>query len=205
MVGVNAVIYYAPSILSDAGFGDSGAILATTGIGLVNCLVTGAALLSIDRVGRRPLLLVGTSGVTLNLIVLGLAYLLPPQTALVNFILVAGLMGYIASFAASLGICIWLLNSEVYPLEIRGKGSATGSITHWVLDLIVASTVLTLINTITETGTSWLYGVFGVIGILFFFRVVPETKGRSLEEIEEDLERRTSTGSETEVAGSSSS
>jgi MFS family permease len=180
-------------------------MLATTGIGLVNCLVTGAALLSIDRVGRRPLLLVGTTGVTLSLIVLGLAYLLPPQTALVNFILVAGLIVYIASFAASLGICIWLLNSEVYPLEIRGKGSATGSTTHWVLDLIIASTVLTLINTITETGTFWLYGVFGILGILFFFRVVPETKGRSLEEIEEELERRTSTGSGTEAAGSSSS
>ncbi|HEX5700582.1 MAG TPA: sugar porter family MFS transporter, partial [Rubrobacter sp.] len=205
MVGVNAVIYYAPSILSDAGFGDSGAILATTGIGLVNCLVTGAALLSIDRIGRRPLLLAGTSGVTLSLIVLGLAYLLPPQTALVNFILVAGLMVYIASFAASLGICIWLLNSEVYPLEVRGKGAATGSITHWALDLIIASTVLTLINTITETGTFWLYAVFGIIGILFFLRVVPETKGRSLEEIEEELERRTSTGSETEAARSGSS
>jgi sugar porter (SP) family MFS transporter len=205
MVGVNAVIYYAPSILSDAGFGDSGAILATTGVGLVNCLVTGAALLSIDRIGRRPLLLAGTSGVTLSLIVLGLAYLLPPQTALVNFILVAGLMVYIASFAASLGICIWLLNSEVYPLEVRGKGSATGSITHWVLDLIIASTVLTLINAITETGTFWLYAAFGIIGILFFFRVVPETKGRTLEEIEEDLERRTPAGSETEAARSSSS
>jgi sugar porter (SP) family MFS transporter len=193
MVGVNAVIYYAPSILSDAGFGDSGAILATTGIGLVNCLVTGLALLSIDRVGRRPLLLVGTGGVTISLIVLGLAYLLPPQTALVNVILVGGLMVYIASFAASLGICIWLLNSEVYPLEIRGKGSATGSITHWVLDLIIASTVLTLINTITETGTFWLYGAFGIIGLIFFFRVVPETKGRSLEDIEEELEKRVST------------
>jgi sugar porter (SP) family MFS transporter len=205
MVGVNAVIYYAPSILSDAGFGDSGAILATTGVGLVNCVVTGAALLSIDRIGRRPLLLAGTGGVTLSLIMLGLAYLLPPQTALVNFILVTGLMVYIASFAASLGICIWLLNSEVYPLEVRGKGSATGSITHWVLDLIIASTVLTLINTITETGTFWLYAAFGIIGILFFFRVVPETKGRTLEEIEEDLERRTPAGSETEAARSSSS
>jgi MFS family permease len=165
------------------------------GLGL---LVAGAALLSIDRIGRRPLLLAGTGGVTLSLIVLGLAYLLPPQTALVNFILVAGLIVYIASFAASLGICIWLLNSEVYPLEIRGKGSATGSITHWVLDLIIASTVLTLINTITETGTFWLYAAFGIIGILFF-RVVPETKGRSLEDIEEELERRVSTGSETEA------
>jgi uncharacterized membrane protein len=75
-------------------------------------------------------------------------------------------------------------------LEIRSKGSATGSIIHWVLDLIIASTVLTLINTITETGTFWLYAAFGIIGILFFFRVVPETKGCSLEDIEDELERR---------------
>ena len=144
-------------------------------------------------------MLAGTGDVTLSLIVLSLAYLLPPQTALVNLILVAGLMVYIASFAASLGICIWLLNSEVYPLEIRGKGSATGSITHWVLALIIASTVLTLINTITETGIFWLYTACGIIGILFF-RVVPENKGRSLEDIEEELERRVSAGSETEAA-----
>ncbi len=69
-----------------------------------------------------------------------------------------------------------------------------------MLDLIIASTVLTLIKTITETGTFWLYGVFGIIGILFFLRVVPETKGRTLEEIEEELEKRTVTGSETETA-----
>lgn len=196
MVGVNAVIYYAPTILEDAGFGSSGAILATTGIGLVNCLVTGAALLSIDRVGRRPLLLAGTAGVTLSLIVLGAAYLLPAGSGgLLNIILVGGLMVYIASFAASLGICIWLLNSEVYPLEIRGKGSAAGSITHWVLDMIIAFTVLTLINTITETGTFWLYAAFGLIGLLFFYRIVPETKGRSLEEIEADMKGRGLEGS----------
>ena len=92
MVGVNAVIYYAPTILADAGFGDSAAILATTGIGLANCLVTAAALLSIDRLGRRPLLLAGTTGVTLSLIVLGAAYLLPGGSAATNYILVGGLM-----------------------------------------------------------------------------------------------------------------
>lgn len=190
MVGVNAVIYYAPTILEDAGFGSSGAILATTGIGLVNCLVTGIALLSIDRVGRRPLLLVGTACVTVSLIVLGAVYLLPSGSGIQSAVLVGGLMVYIAGFAASLGIGIWLLNSEIYPLEIRGKGSAAGSITHWTLDMVIAFTVLTLINTITETGTFWLYAAFGLIGILFFYRVVPETKGRSLEEIEADMKGR---------------
>lgn len=190
MVGVNAVIYYAPTILRDAGFGSSGAILATTGIGLVNCLVTGIALLSIDRVGRRPLLLGGTALVTTSLIVLGAVYLLPSGSGIQNFVLVGGLMVYIAGFAASLGIGIWLINSEIYPLEIRSKGSAAGSITHWTLDMVIAFTVLTLINAITETGTFWLYAAFGVFGLLFFYRVVPETKGRSLEEIEADMKGR---------------
>jgi sugar porter (SP) family MFS transporter len=190
LVGVNAIIYYAPTILSDAGFEDSSAILATVGIGVVNVLLTLVALTTIDRVGRRPLLLIGTSGVTLSLFVLGGVYLLPEQSGIASYILVGGLLVYIASFAASLGICIWLLNSEVYPLEVRGKGSAAGGITHWVLDLIISSTVLTLINTITATGTFWLYGAFGIIGILFFYRLVPETKGRSLEEIEADMARR---------------
>src|SRR5918998_2562351 len=104
-------------------------------------------------------------------------------------------MVYIAGFAASLGIGIWLINSEIYPLEIRGKGSAAGSITHWTLDMIIAFTVLTLINTITETGTFWLYAAFGLIGIVFFLRVVPETKGRSLEEIEADMKARGVEGS----------
>lgn len=190
MVGVNAVIYYAPTILEDAGFGTSAALLATVVIGLVNSIVTAAALLSIDRLGRRPLLLTGMSGVVLSLLVLGAVYLLPGQSGVAGIILVVGLIVYIASFAASLGLGIWLLNSEVYPLKVRGKGSSAGSLTHWVLDLIIASSVLTLINTITATGMFWLYGIFGVIGILFVLRFVPETKDRTLEEIDADLKRR---------------
>ncbi len=190
MVGVNAVIYYAPTILERAGLGTSAALLSTVVIGLINSIVTGAALLSIDRLGRRPLLLIGMSGVVLALFVLGLAYLLPAQSGFVGFILVVGLMVYIASFAASLGLGIWLLNSEVYPLKVRGKGSSAGSLTHWVLDLIIASSVLTLINTITATGMFWLYGIFGIIGILFVLRFVPETKGRTLEEVDAELMRR---------------
>jgi sugar porter (SP) family MFS transporter len=190
MVGVNAVIYYAPTILKDAGFSSSAAILATTGVGILNMLVTLCALLLIDRVGRRPLLLVGISGVLLALIVLGAAYLLPGGPSGAGVLLVAGLLVYIASFAASLGIAIWLLNSEVYPLEVRGKGAAAGAFTHWVLDFVIASTVLTLIATITPTGMFWFYGLFAILGIIFVLRRVPETKGKTLEEVSEELAGR---------------
>ena len=190
MVGVNAVIYYAPTILKDAGFPSSAAILATTGVGILNMLVTLCALLLIDRVGRRPLLLVGISGVLLALIVLGAAYVLPGPPSGAGFLLVAGLLVYIASFAASLGIAIWLLNSEVYPLEVRGKGAAAGAFTHWVLDFVIASTVLTLIATITPTGMFWFYGLFAILGIIFVLRRVPETKGKTLEEVSDELASR---------------
>jgi sugar porter (SP) family MFS transporter len=190
MVGVNAVIYYAPTILKDAGFTASAAILATTGVGILNMLVTLCALLLIDRVGRRPLLLVGISGVLLALIVLGAAYLLPGGPSGAGVLLVAGLLVYIASFAASLGIAIWLLNSEVYPLEVRGKGAAAGAFTHWALDFVIASTVLTLIATITPTGMFWFYGLFAILGIVFVLRRVPETKGKTLEEVSDELASR---------------
>jgi hypothetical protein len=85
-------------------------------------------------------------------------------------------------------------------LKVRGKGSSAGSLTHWVLDLIIASSVLTRINTITATGMFWLYGVFGVIGILFVLRFVPETKDRTLEEIDADFKRRAGARSESTVA-----
>jgi sugar porter (SP) family MFS transporter len=190
MVGVNAVIYYAPTILKDAGFSSSAAILATTGVGILNMLVTLCALLLIDRVGRRPLLLVGISGVLLALIVLGAAYLLPGGPSGAGVLLVGGLLVYIASFAASLGIAIWLLNAEVYPLEVRGKGAAAGAFTHWVLDFVIASTVLTLIATITPTGMFWFYGLFAILGIIFVLRRVPETKGKTLEEVSDALASR---------------
>ncbi len=190
--GVNAVIYYAPTIIHDAGFGSSASILATTGIGLVNTSVTIAALFLIDRVGRRPLLFTGMSIVLLALIGLGVAYLLPGGSSLSNYLLLGGLLVYIAAFAFSLGIAIWLLNSEIYPLEVRGKGAAAGAMTHWVFDFIIASTVLYLFNSITPTGTFWLYGAFVVVGIIFLWRRLPETKGRTLEEVSEDLAKRAS-------------
>nr|ADU86021.1 putative D-amino acid deaminase [Dactylosporangium aurantiacum subsp. hamdenensis] len=190
LVGVNAIIYYTPTLLTRAGFGDAAALLSTVGIGLVNMLVTIVALLVIDRVGRRPLLLGGTAIVVVSLVVLGVLYLLPSQTGITGAVLVAVLCVYIAAFAGSLGLGIWLINSEIFPTAVRGKAAGVGTVTHWTLDFLISLTVLTAIGALSATGLFWLYAFFGVLGILYLFRNLPETKGRSLEDIERTLRRR---------------
>ncbi|WP_243792790.1 sugar porter family MFS transporter [Saccharopolyspora gloriosae] len=186
LVGVNAVIYYAPTILKEAGLGDSAAILSSVGIGATNMVFTAIALLLIDRVGRRPLLIGGTSVVIVVLFGLGALYLLPSVEGL-GMLLTVGLMLYEAAFAASLGLAIWLINSEVFPTAVRGKASSVGTVTHWGLDFLISISVLTLINAFTATGLFWIYGVLGIIGLSYLYRKLPETKGRSLEDIETSL------------------
>jgi sugar porter (SP) family MFS transporter len=188
LVGVNAVIYYAPTMLKQAGFGSSAAILSSVGIGLVNMLVTLIALTLVDRLGRRPLLLGGTSIVVITLVFLGALYLGPGPVSAP--LLVIGLCVYIAAFAGSLGIAIWLVNSEIFPTAVRGKASAFGTVTHWGLDFLISITVLTTISLLTPTGLFWLYAVLGIAGLGYLYRNLPETKGRSLEDISRSLQRR---------------
>jgi sugar porter (SP) family MFS transporter len=187
LVGVNAVIYYTPTILQQSGFGASAAILSSVGIGLVNMIVTFIALMLVDRVGRRPLLLGGTAVVIAALVFIGGLYLLPNRHGFVGVLLVVGLCVYIAAFATSLGLGIWLINSELFPTAVRGKAAGCGTLTHWGLDFIIALSVLTLISALTPTGLFALFAVFGLIGWVFLFRRLPETKGRSLEDISRSL------------------
>jgi sugar porter (SP) family MFS transporter len=189
LVGVNAVIYYAPTILKQAGMGNSAAILSSVGIGGTNVMFTVIALLLIDKVGRRPLLIGGTGVVVAVLFGLGGLYLLPSTDGL-GLLLTIGLMLYEAAFAASLGVAIWLVNSEVFPTAVRGKASSVGTLTHWSLDFLISISVLTLISTITATGLFWLYGVLGLLGLAYLYRNLPETKGRSLEDIDAELQSR---------------
>lgn len=186
LVGVNAVIYYAPTLLVQAGLGQSAALLSTVGIGIATVVVTFAALLLVDKVGRRPLVLVGTGLTILSLVFIGAIYLLPDPSAF-GPLLVVGLVIYIVAFCGSLGISIWLINSEVFPSAIRGRASSFGAFTHWTLDFVVALTVLTLFDHIGPTGLFWLYAGFGLVGFLILKRRLPETRGRSLEEIDMQL------------------
>jgi SP family galactose:H+ symporter-like MFS transporter len=186
VTGINTVIYYAPTIFQAAGFKSANvAILATVGVGAVNVLMTMVAIWLVDRSGRRPLLLAGICGMILSLGVLGLAFQLPNLSAFLGWIAVGSLIVYVGSFAIGLGPVFWLLISEIYPLKIRGLAMSVATIANWGANLLVALTFLTLIQVLGRPGTFWLYGLLGVGAWLFAYFLVPETKGRSLEDIEE--------------------
>ncbi len=186
ITGINTIIYYAPTIFKFAGVGsDKAALLATTWVGIVNVLMTFVAIYLLDKVGRKPLLLFGLGGMAISLIILGIGFDQTVSKGLVGIMALICLFVYIASFAYSLGPIGWLLNSEIYPLHIRGKAMGVATCANWVSNFIVTATFLNLINIFGKAGTFWLYGGIGILGIFFIWRLVPETKGKSLEEIED--------------------
>lgn len=189
-VGVDAVIYYAPTILKDAGFGSSSAILASVGIGSLNVLSTVIALALIDRLGRRPLILGGTAVVIAALTVIGVLFLFPLR-GVVAICLVVMLIVFQSAYACGLGLAIWLVNSELFPTTGRGKAASFGIVACWGSDFLVTVSVLTLISWMTASGVVWLYAALGTIGLLYLRKWLPETKNRTLEDIETDLQSQT--------------
>jgi SP family galactose:H+ symporter-like MFS transporter len=183
--GINTVIYYAPTIFQFAGLrSHSAAILATAGVGIVNVLFTVLALRLLDRLGRRPLLLYGLVGMIASLGILGFAFLSPDLSQALAWISLVCVMLYVASFAISLGPVFWLMISEIYPLKIRGRAMGIATMANWGSNLIVAVTFLSLLRSLGRPWTFWLYALVGVFAWIFVYRLVPETKGQTLEQIE---------------------
>lgn len=189
VTGINTIIYYAPTIFKMAGFESaSTAILATMGVGIVNVIFTIIALPLIDKLGRRPLLLIGLTGMTFALGILSIAFLHGTQDlGILKWFALGSMVLYIACFAISLGPIMWLMFSEVFPLSIRGLGASVAASFQWGLNMLVALTFLTLIQLLTPGGTFLLFAAISVAGIFFVYYTVPETKGISLEEIEANL------------------
>jgi len=188
ITGINTVIYYAPTILQFSGFESAAmSILGTIGIGAINVLFTLVAIWLIDRVGRRVLLLVGLVGMVLSLSVLGLAFQLPSLASSLSWIVVGSLMLYVASFAVGLGPVFWLLISEIYPLKVRAQAMSVATVANWAANLIVALTFLSLVQWIGRPFTFWLYALVGIGTWIFTYFLVPETKGRSLEDIQKAI------------------
>lgn len=185
--GINTIFYYSATIFSNAGFsGNSGAILASVASGAVNVLATVIAVWMIDIIGRRKILFIGFVGMIICLTLLGLSYLgvLGHNQQLVALIAV---LVYIFFFAISLGGIPYVMMAEIFPLRIRNAGMAVASCSNWGFNILVSATFLSLAHALTIGVTILLYAACTVVGFIFCYFLVPETKDRSLERIEANL------------------
>ncbi len=188
ITGINTVIYYGPVIFQKAGFASAeGAILAQVSVGLINVLLTIVSIRLIDRLGRRPLLIYGMAGMVAGLVLLGVTFAFPQLGEASRWIAVISLMLYVGSFAIGLGPVFWLIIAEIYPLSVRGRAMSVATLANWFGNFVVSLVFLPLLKLLGEAPTFWLYAAVSVLGIVFVRAYVPETKGRSLEDIENDL------------------
>jgi sugar porter (SP) family MFS transporter len=182
ITGVNTVIYYTPTILQMAGFESAAtAILATALVGAVNVVATVISLFLLDHVGRRLLLLISITGMGLSLLHLGYAF---GASQMSRTVIMLDVIAYLASFALGLGPVFWLLISEIYPTTVRGRAMSVASVTIWVADCFVTMTFLSLVETLGPRVLFWLYAGTCAAALVFCSKLVPETKDRTLEEIE---------------------
>jgi sugar porter (SP) family MFS transporter len=191
VTGINTVIYFAPSIFKAAGLGSTSAtILATAGIGAVNVLMTLVAIRLIDSAGRRALLLTGLAGMAASLGVLGLGFMLGASGGgALGWVTALSLAAYVGFFAIGLGPVFWLLIAEIFPLANRGRGVSAATFANWASNLVVALTFLLLIEQIGPPATFFLYAALSVAAFVFTFKLVPETRGKTLEQIESEWDQ----------------
>ncbi len=181
ITGINAILYYAPRIFEGAGFGRMSAIGQSTLVGLVNLLFTIVAITLADRIGRRPLLITAAAGMGLSLAVLGAAFkfqFLPPTGLLVIILL------YIAFFAAAMGPLVWVVMAEIFPTRLRGSAMGMATLVLWLADFAVTLTFPVITDNLSQATAFWIYAVMCAIDLVFMIFFLPETKGKTLEEIE---------------------
>ncbi|KAJ3186208.1 hypothetical protein HDU85_007648 [Gaertneriomyces sp. JEL0708] len=203
--GINTVMYYSATILRMAGFpSKEGAILFSSAIALTNCLATVLSMYLIDRVGRRPLLLRTLVGTILGLVVLALSFRAPPPGTAADspvnghggeggeggnsipfqgWVSLVSLVIYVGFYATGLGCVPWTVTSEVFPQHVRGKGTGVAIAANWFCNFMVAMTFLSLTKAITPSGTFFVYALIVAGGWCFVYRYVPETHGKTLEQI----------------------
>jgi sugar porter (SP) family MFS transporter len=185
VTGINTIIYYGPQIFALAGSAShASAILATFVVAIVNVIGTVVGISLVDRMGRKPLLYVGVTGMALSLF--ALSYAFSHNVALgssLGVIAIVCLMIYIACFAFSLGAIAWILVAEVFPLRVRGRGVAAATLGSGISNFIVSLTFLSLIESIGSARTFAIYGAMSIVTLLFVRFIVPETCGRDLESI----------------------
>jgi SP family arabinose:H+ symporter-like MFS transporter len=181
ITGINAILYYAPRIFERAGFERISAIGQSTIVGLVNMLFTIVAILLVDKVGRKPLLLIAAAGMGVSQLLLGAAFRVEnfSGTGILLLILL-----YIAFFAMAMGPIVWVVMSEIFPTRMRGSAMAIATVALWVADFAVTLSFPVIADRLDQTTAFWFYALMCALDLIFMIFFLPETKGKTLEEIE---------------------
>jgi major inositol transporter-like SP family MFS transporter len=184
--GINTVNYYAPTILEDAGVGTSAALLLTVSVGAVGVIGTIIGIVLLGHFGRRPLLMTGLLGVAIGHALIGIMFRLPESGARAYLILAAMLVVvfFVQTF---IGILVWLLLSEIFPMTIRGFSMGVACFGIWTTNTIISFIFPPLVGALGSTPTFLLFAVVNTISFLFVLKFCPETRGYSLEELEDDF------------------
>ena len=185
LAGINAILYYAPRIFEMSGVARGASLMQSVIIGLTNLTFTMIGMMLIDKVGRKKLLYIGSVGMTLALGIASYGFYNELTT---GYLLLLCVMVFIAFFAISLGACIWVVIAEVFPNSVRGKGQVLGSMTHWFWSALLTWTFPVFLGT-GSSGGALIFGIFAVMSALsiVFAWKLPETKNKSLEQIQREL------------------
>ncbi len=186
LTGIGAVIYYAPTILESTGLGLNAALILTVTVGVVGILGTILGIYLLGRVNRRPLLMTGFIGVSAGHILLGLFFLLP-ESNLRSYIILAAMLVVVFFIQAFIGTLVWLLLSEIFPMAIRGFAMGAAVFVLWATNALVSFVFPLLVDALGSTWTFLLFGVINAGSFLFALRFCPETRGRTLEELEDNF------------------
>jgi len=179
--GINVIIYYGPKIFKEAGFALGDAFGSQVTIGVINVLFTLVAIWKIDSFGRKPLLLFGVAGVVVSLLGIGLFFYF---NILNSFFLLALFLFFIACFAFSFGPICWVIISEIFPTKIRGRAMSIATFSLWITNAVIGQMFPWMLENMKAYGTFWLFAFTSIIAFVFIYKVIPETKNKSLEEIE---------------------
>lgn len=185
-MGVNAVLYYGPKIFSDAGFSDP--LFSTVLVGVVNMLTTVIALLIIDKVGRKQLVWWGVGGMIVCLLMIGLYFL--PFTHLPNWFMLTFFLLYVFCTAISISAVVFVLLSEMYPNRVRGLAMSIAGFALWVGTYLIGQLTPWMLETLTPAGTFFLFAFMCIPYLVIMYKCVPDTTGKSLEEIEAFWKKR---------------
>jgi sugar porter (SP) family MFS transporter len=186
--GINTIIYYGSVILTEqvSSQDTTGALLANVTIGVINLFGTIAALFILDKVGRKPPLMISAAGTAASMAALAIAMSAAPSR---RILVILPILTYIGFFAVGLGVGAWVLMSELFPTRVRGRAMSVATVSLWVTCLIVSFTFLPLVSWISAPGAFVLYSLLCTITLIFIWRFLPETKGKTLEEIEKQWSR----------------